>query len=438
MSRTSLGLIADDRTGATAVVTGLLMVVGLGFVGLGVDVGAAYAAQRRAQAAADSAAYTAAVALWKGAGAAATEDQGKAVVAGYGLEGGGISTTVTLLPQYAAPGGQPAAGAVEVVVTRPFQRFFSQLITRDAYVIEARAVAAQGAAGDGCVLSLNPTALQAIWLNGAFDLTLDGCSMHGNSNHAWALLANGASTVRAKSIEVVGGATLNGGAVLQPSATTGVRAVADPYADLKIPPYSGCNETTAKVVEARASTDPPQRLGTAGGTHVFCRGLTINGPARGSGKKTGVVFEPGLYVVKGGDLVINGDTTVVGEGVTFVLTSDGTAAPAKVKINGGSNVTLSAPVDGAKAGLPGVLFFQDRKTGAFDNEINGGANSSFTGALYFPKQTLNFNGNGMTAGGGCTQLIADKLKFSGSGKLALNCAGKGTRGFGGASVKLME
>jgi hypothetical protein len=317
---------------------------------------------------------------------------------------------------------------VEVVISRPGQQFFSGLVGAKAFTIRARAVATiQQGGGDGCVLALDPTDASTVTLNGTPNVVLNGCTLHDNSASPQAFLANGSGSLSAKSVNIVGGDLVNGPFQISP-ITTGALPASDPYATRAVPTPSGasspCSGTT--VNGSKTVNFPP-----AGGAtpYIFCGGLTINGNAT-------VNFAPGIYFIKNGSFLVNGNSTVTGSGVTFVLTGDTGDQVGTVTINGGTNVTLTAPADGPTSGM---LFFQDRSANHFgSNVFNGGATETLTGALYFPNQAVTYNGGNSTTASGCTQLIAWQITFNGNPQLANSCKDAGVTGFGGFHTVLVE
>jgi len=426
MTRRSL---LSDRSGATAIMTGLLLVMALGFVGMGIDFGAAYTARRSAQSAADSAAYSAAVAGAAGVAPANTPAQAKAVTAGYGLVdgAGGVLVTVNTPPVAGAFAGH--AEATEVVISRPMPRFFAGLINASSGPIQARAVAAvqPGGNGDGCVVAFDPRDAASVLLNGNPTVNLDGCAIWVNSSDPGALAMNGSATVTATAANVVGGFFHNGNTHLNAKLNTGVKPLTDPYADVQVPSYppGKCDASNATVNGNKTQTFTPLN----GQPFVFCNGLTLNGGAN-------VTFQPGVYVIDGGSLIFNGNTTVRGTGVTFVLTNHTGSNIATATINGGADVNLSAPINGPTSGL---VFYQDRRASTGDHDIlNGGSTQTFKGALYFPRQQLVFNGGTQVNAGGCTQILAYEITFNGNARLADQCDGAGVRGIGGFRVALVE
>lgn len=415
-----LARLRDDRQGATAVVTALSLVTLLGFVGLGVDVGAAYVQRRSAQSAADSAAYSAAVARM--GGTAALADQARAVAATYGFRDGRDGVTVTVHSPAQSGGMAGVADTVEVVVERPMARFFSQLFDPSAGRIRARAVAVAGASGDACVIAFNPNAAFTVSISGNSTVVLDKCSLYSNSSHAAGFQMTGsAAELRAEKVNLVAGAyALGGKPTLGAAVKLSQPPMADPYEAAPQPAKpQGCGYKGKEVSSGDQTFRP---------TDVFCDGLAIST----NGK---VTFEPGVYFIKGGEFRINGMAAVEARGVTFVLTDNGGPA-ATVNINGGAKVDFVAPTAGDTAGL---MFFQDRnpRSGTGVSTINGGSGISIRGAVYLKKTQLEVAGTS-AIGGGCLQLLADKIKLTGNQSLKVDCAGSGVRGLGGMTTALVE
>lgn len=414
-ARSAARRLVADRSGASAVMTGLSLAVVLGFAGLGVDLGVGYHARRSAQSAADSAAFSGAAALL--AGTADVDGQARAVAASYGLAHGqnGVVVTVNDPPASGPFANDPKA--VEVIVERPLARFFSQLFVGGPSVVRARAVAKAGTAGDACVIALHETASASALETGTADVNLVGCSLFANSNSATAFELKGSASVRADSVGIVGGYSVSNNSTLttKNGVRTGERPIEDPYKDVQPQQPSGCS---------------PNSLGTGTYTpRTFCNGVTINSGAV-------VTFEPGVYVVDRGLFRVNGGATLKGEGVTIVLTSSTGSDYAQLHINGDSTVSLSAPTSGPYAGL---VFYQDRRAAAGgDNIFNGGATQSIRGAIYFPNQTVTFTGGSSTSADGCTQILASKLAFRGNTTLGLKCEGAGVRMAGGIPTVLVE
>lgn len=402
-----------EEEGATLFTTLVGLTVLLALTGLALDAGLAYTARRAAQNAADSAAFSAAVAVTSGdrdpVGSAL------AVAKGYGLVAGEDGVTITVNNP---PSTGPSAGdrkAVEVILGRPALDLLSMFSGRPP-LLRVRAV---GRAGIGaCIIALHPTASSALDLQGSPTVNLNNCSAYIDSSSGDALTTGGSAQLSARSIEIVGRAAPGVSVKTTEGIHTGVPPLADPYADVPAPTYSaGCTYTNESV-----SGGATRAYSASSGAAVFCGGLQVNSNGTAN-------FAPGLYVVRG-KLNFAGGSIIRGSGVTFYLTG----GAASVQINGGADVRLSAPQSGPTAGL---VFFQDRGAPAGSISINGGATQTYVGALYFSGQTVSFNGGTSVATGDCLQLVADVIEFSGDSDMSIDgCYGYGVRL--GAASRLVE
>ena len=413
-----LSRLADDTSGATAIVAALVSTVLIGFVGLGSETGLWYYKHRSMQAAADSGAVGAAVAVQAGNPGYATE--AKAAAAKYGFTDAAAGTTVTVNNPPASGNFKGNASAVEVIVKQPQTALFSSLFLASGPTISARAVALQGAPGTDCVLALDTGASASTFGNGTTDVNLVACGLAVNSNSSSALNLVGGATLTADSASIVGGYVDSGQATITTThgIKTGADSVVNPYANLTIPSYSGCTGTVPAA---------HQTLTLTGGA-VYCNGFSLNAGMT-------LNLNDGVYVIDRGSLTVNGGATLNVNNATVILTSSTGSNYATVTINGGANVNVTAPTTGPTAGM---AFWQDANApkGTVD-KFAGGATQNIEGAIYLPNQILSFAG-GTQTGGGCIQLVADEIRFVGNSNLAINCTGKGTRAIGSATAKLVE
>ncbi|HEY8570997.1 pilus assembly protein TadG-related protein [Phenylobacterium sp.] len=419
--------LAADRSGATAVITGVTMLVSLGFVGLGADLGVAYAHRRAAQSAADSAAFSAAMGVMSGA--TSVTNQARSVAKTYGVTNN-VDGARVIVNQPATTG--PVAGtptSVEVIVERPMRRFFSGLFGQGDSTIRARAVAVAGRAGDACVLALNRSEIQTVNFVGSTRPNLVDCKLQANSSHGTAMQITGSAQLTALGVNLVGGYSITGNPTL--NVTQGVKtsqpSIEDPYADMPIPAAGACNGPGNPGGSVWNIAPSPS------GVLTWCGGLQLNSTGQT------VNFPPGVVVITGANFVVNGGVTVnATQGTTFVLTRGSGPAYAQAQVNGTASLNIVAPPTGPTAG---IAIMQDRAAPASTsvNSINGGSSGSIRGAIYFPKQSVRFNGtNNTSSGTGCTQLIADKVQFSGNAAFEIKCAGVGVRALGGFPTKLVE
>ncbi len=428
--RTLARRLAADRSGVTAIITGLALTVLMGFAGLAIDVAAWLNATRGMQAAADQAAYSAALAAGTNScNSNSASQQARAVAAARGYANGVKNTTVAIACN-------SSASTFTVTISQPQPMWFTKLFLSDAPTASAKATAMLASkVSDLCVLALDGTNVatgfigsdaSAALMTGSTTLNLR-CGIAVDSSHASALSVGGNASVIATNVYLVGdmqGSPSGSGSISTSPTPNNILKyqppVVDPYLGRTIPSLGSCTGSTNQTYEANVTLSEG----------VYCGGLTLGG----SQKRT-VNLNPGTYYIVGGSLTINAKATVIGTGVTFVLTGNmlGQTGYATLRINGGATVSLAAPTSGP---LGGLAFFQDRNApfssnsncgnGNAQNKINGGSDQLITGAIYFPNQSLCFNGNSSTSGAGqCTQIIARTLDFTGNSDVRLSCAGTG-------------
>ncbi len=169
----------------------------------------------------------------------------------------------------------------------------------------------------------------------------------------------------------------------------------------------------------------------------YCGGIDFqNGTA---------TLQPGTYIMDGGAFKANGQASIVGNGVTIILTGSGSDT-AYLDVNGGAQLSLHAPKTGTA--YNGVLFFQDTKQDAKagqcnpgqvnTNNLNGGASMDLSGAMYFPNQMLRYSG-GTSTNILCLQMVALRVQFSGNSKVTSTCDSNScTQRIARTSIKLTE
>jgi len=414
--------LAGDESGATAVVIGLVATAFLGFVGLGSEIGLWYTTQRTMQGAADGAAYSSAMAYAAGATCVTTSaaTQGcvvaaKTVVAKYGFIDGQSGDSVIVNRPPASGNYTSDATAVEVIVQHPENMLLSSLFLGSRPTFSARAVATPGS-GDNCVLALDKTVSGAISAGGTTNVNLVKCGISDDSDSASAFSVGGGASVTADSASIVGGlSTSNNGTlttVSNPTPVTGAPPIADPYADVDVPSYSGCDVNNMPPVHGTVTID------ANGGIKVLCSGVTVN--AGGT-----LTLQNGIFILDQGSLSVAGGATLNLVNATLILTNDSGNANkwGTISISGGATVNATAPTSGTTSGL---AFFVDRNAPAATEQFNGGSSQNITGAIYAPSATISYTG-GVATGSGCTQIVGDQVVFTGNSAVESNCTGKGTR-----------
>lgn len=388
--------------GATAVVAAMLFPVVVGALGLGAETGYWYLKQRKLQHIADVSAHAAGARLR----ADDTNEQVEAAARRVAMQSGYSDTTPLAVDT------NRDDMKVEVIATDIQPRLFSAVVSSffsndpaTTVTMSGRAVArvVTDSGTAACVLALDPTAPRAVTMDGSGSVGLEGCDIASNSNAPDALYAT--SAVSTDCAYSVGGA-------YAPNLTTNVcdtvkvnaPLIRDPYKDVAEPTsWTNCSSKN----QGHPTNPTPNLTPTC-----FSGGLTVKGALH---------FEPGLYIIDGGEFNVNaGDNSkLTGEGVTFYL-----ANGAKLNIGGSIQMNFTAPSDPANP-YAGILFFGARSATTISHTVAGGAGSEYNGALYTPASEMKFAGNSK-ATGGCTQIIGAKVKFTGASTLRSTCENAGT------------
>lgn len=431
-SRRQLRRLGKADEGQALVLTALGLIVLMLMTGLGVDVGYLRYQHQQMQKAADAGAIAAAITLTSGDwNASAIADAG---ANGFTNGNNNISVTAYNPPIDPPFNSSTDTSYVEVVVSQPRPTFFMRVAGSlfDSVTVSARAVGVVQNSS-GCIYVLDPgeptdSGNNAFVVSGSGEL-ISSCGVKVNSNSTQGFVVSGSACVTAPYIDNVAGSqdqvnqTLSGvcgqgGKGMSPNPPTQISAFTNPMAYVQLPSDTQTGPCTyTGTFHVNASTPEPIQQG------IYCGGITVDSFG-------GTAQFGGLYIIRGGALKFQGGATVESintsttNGVTFVLT--GTASQGYndyqgVTISSGnSTVTLSAPTS-APTGNPtleGVLFFEDpnvpwNNTGSSQkSQISGGANTTFSGALYFPTTYLAYTGGSSLAS--YTQIVAYQLAITGN------------------------
>ncbi|MDX0891674.1 hypothetical protein GOE07_12220 [Sinorhizobium medicae] len=407
--------------GAVAVIAAVAFPVLVGAMGLCAETGYWYLEKRKLQHAADVSAYAAAVRHRAGDQQSALEAAARRVAGGSGFSPGDL----TLSTASAAAGG---SNNVTVELTETHPRLFSSVFGTGTITIKARAVAQVTGGSKACVLALSNSASGAVTVTGSTEVQLSGCSVVSNSSASDAfLMRNGSALMSTDCVYTVGEAVTTTGLTLTGCSkpVQQVPPTPDPFASVLEPDPLQIQQLPCRslsyvsnllyVFDRLASPLYP------GGVEAirFCGGLDIKGTVK---------LKPGLYIIDGGELTVTAGAKLSGDGVTFLFTNSAAA-----NLLGNGDIDLSAPTSGPFAGL---LFFSSRLNTGVVHQITGNSESTLVGNLYAPTGRIDFTGNS-TVSGGCTQIVADQVTFTGNSRME-TCASPTEEILVGRSVSLIE
>jgi Putative Flp pilus-assembly TadE/G-like len=384
-----------DRRANTALLFSLSLPIIVGVAGLGVETGFWYFKHRELQTAADVAAIAGAVEKRGGAESGAITAAALAEAVEHGFVQADGTIDVNDPPE---SGSYMDEQSVEVLLSMPAPRFFSQIYTSEPVTLSVRGVANFDNGGQACILALDPEASGALTFTGNALTLINGCNVMSNSLDDTSLIVNGSADVTVPCALAAGGVSVDDGLTLTdcPEAQENVPPAVDPFKNLPQPSVSG--PCLALPSSNAAATLSPGR---------YCSGGSLKG------NKT---FLPGTYILDGVDFAANATANITGTGVTFFLTNN-----AKTAINGSAHLDLNAPTSGT---YKGVLFYGDPDNSYNTNKFNGNATSSMTGALYFPSQDVEYLGN-FSGDNGCLRVVAATIKFTGSVGMNADCTAAG-------------
>jgi Flp pilus assembly protein TadG len=399
-----------DEHGAIAIITAILATMLFIIAALVVDIGLARDTKRQSQNAADSSALAAGNVLYlTGASCTTAPCFNQAVQAAkdYALAnfnvapGAWAGCTDPGKLAYVQTGQTPcisfnnATAPTQVRVRIPTRTVDTSLGTLAGVDEIAVATVARAAMIPGgmlpCGLCVLGTGMTHDLQNG--DVTVTNSSVHLNGNVA---VSNNGLVVTNGQISVQGSAS-GPLANYTPDPTTGSPPIADPLAELVLPP--------AAMGTLVNRTDP-------------C--------TQGAGIYVGKNFPnalcpltPGLYVIRSGTWTLNGNANTIlrGSGVTLYFTcSTGTAVRACNPNESGANLDFSGngslDIDGPTSGpLKGMSIIYDRNNIA-SLQLTGNGVSSTTGTIYAAKGTLDMRGNGCT--NTSAAVVVHDLRFSGN------------------------
>jgi Flp pilus assembly protein TadG len=423
-----------DKRGATSLIFAVSASVFFAFVALATEAGSWYLVRRNAQNAVDAAARAGAIALALTSSAA--NRQAQITAAGTDLAGrngftGDAATTIDLRHP---PTSGPRTGnqaAVEAAISQVQPLYLASLFLAEPPTVSTRAVAVLEGTANACILALNG----GLSMGGNSFTSGQNCVLASNASASDSVSITGSADVYAYTLHSVGGCS--GCDVSRVHLTR-------PYSEYQLPvsnPYAALDD---KVFPASCLATPPSsgEIQPTGLTNAYCSSVSP------SNHQT-LNFAPGTYVFRNASVQFGSGTTVTcsactgGAGVTIIFTGD-PALIGGIKINAQASVTLQAPrTNPDDPDLNGVLFFRDPRATSNSTsnpavQINGGADTKLSGAMYFPQSYVKFNGNASATGSTCTALIAGTLDFNGTADTYVDVSSCATYGAAVPQVQVVR
>lgn len=398
----SVQRIIASRRGSVAVQIGIGLAVLVGMAGLGTEGTFLVYKHRQMQSASDAAALSGAIALSQSFPRDPVSEA-RAVAARLGFVHGVDEAAVTV---NVPPVNGPQSGntdAVEVIIAQPQDLSIMRLFGNETANVGTRSVAVRSDTGRFCILALDLTAQQSMFVSNNAVILNPNCGVAVNSNDDTALVMNnnavinGPVTTRGE-WELANNAELNGSPLIQHGPL-----IADPYADVQLQPAPPCTGQSGS------------------GSNNITRNLTPGRFCSGWDFKNNVTLNlaPGTYYIDA-ELTIKNNVVVNGTGVTLVI--NGNYA---IDINNNAYLNVSAPTSGDYAGL--VFFGLRDSTPSVLQKFSNNTILNIQGAVYFPNQILEFDNNGATTAQGCTHVIGRMVRIMNNAELKNDCSGTGAK-----------
>jgi Flp pilus assembly protein TadG len=287
--------------------------------------------------------------------------------------------------------------SVNVTLEMDYYPYFFLGYFRDSPQIRVSARANVAGEMNICVIGLDPASASTVRLSGLAKVTAPKCAIFSNSVATDGFAATDASLLTSDYNCSAGG--FSGSAKNFTTApTTDCRPVADPLAARGIPAPASCNYTNKSVAGFVTILSPG----------VYCGGINITASAN-------VLFKPGTYVIKDGELKSNLGGISAGKGVTFVFTGEGS----RFSFDPTTTIAFSAPETGAYAG---ILFYQDpaMKT-TLTYEISSQKAGTLLGTIYLPNGIFKVHAtNKIGEQSAYTVIVARKLDIGLAADLVIN------------------
>jgi hypothetical protein len=243
-----------------------------------------------------------------------------------------------------------------------------------------------------CVLALDAHASQSVKIQGSTQVQLDGCVIASNSDAADAVLRGGSAHLGAECVSTVGRTVgLSSSTNLEcPQPLEKQYPSLDPLVGVAPPNYTSCTPLHG------------------GKTKTLSPGTYCNETWSGD-----ITLNPGVYILRGGEVKLGGNGRLVGHGVTIFL-RDG----AQFNSNANELIDLSPPTSPPYAGIS--IFQEYGNTAALT--INGTSDSKLSGFVYAPSAPVFYAGNStMLAGGDCIRIIGNTVEMTGNSEVRANC-----------------
>lgn len=430
--RAFLKRISGDRKGASAILTAVMLPMLVGFIGLAIDVGVWQINKRKLQGAADQAAYSAAVAAYKGANTTQATNEAKAVMAQLGFTHGADGVTISVSNPASSGNYSGNTRSWQVSATKTQKLFFSGVFNlTSAPTLAAKAVALQGyttttggtttpVPGAGCILTLDTAASYSTEVTNNGAVSTASCAIYTNSASSSALGCYNNCNIASNTFTVGNYYKASGSAnKMTGTNLTAQAAVVDPLAALTTPTAATMGSCTSSSVIG--STTSASRTINPG---RYCGGINFTGAGKTLIMNAGTYYVESIFNVGTGatlNATATGGVTIVIVGSYCLGDTNNTCEHPDEGIGNIANINITAPTTGTYKGV--AMYFSNSTYR--QHQFANNSSLSIQGALYAPNQKLSFNNNSTIDNTKCMKIISRRVTINNNGAMSNDCAGTG-------------
>jgi Flp pilus assembly protein TadG len=380
-----------DKSGNILMMFALLLPLLVGAVGAGVDYGRSYLIEQSLQEIADASALAGARQFVIAAETPQIPDSVAHNVAQTGILGAELSGAVD---RVSVDNDEPS---VTVAIEYSFRPTFLTSLYNNPLTIRVAATAIATGSSNVCVIVLDPSARGSLKLSGSARMTGNRCSVFANSDDSQAI-GSYSDALLSSALTCSAGGFAGNSSNYDPSPTTDCPPREDPLSTRTPPNVGACDHTRFSVNDFTGTLNPG----------VYCDGLAVIG-------SSDVTFAPGIYVIKGGDMELLGNSRIRGTDVGFYFIGNG----ADLFMQDAVDVALSAPLAGPMAG---ILIWADpagNMTKVF--EVASNHVHTLTGTIYLPNGKFLGRATAPVAQSSAyTAIVAKRLELLSNVHLVLN------------------
>jgi Flp pilus assembly protein TadG len=403
----------DSESGQMLAMTGVMMAVLVGLLGMAIDVGLLYRTKQNAQIAADAGAVAGVQNLLFGGTTSTAQTAAKTASGDNGFTdgSGGVTVTVNNPP---TSGPNQTNAFIEVIVAKNSPLTFASYIGQTSMTVAARAVAGTPVYGNACIWLMAPTG-NGLSVQGSYNINVNQCGIYVNSITTDAINVTGNSgSLTAKFLDTPGNVTPQHPTSPTP-ITKNTAPRKNPFGNLSGPDPTksaangGCTATfpaagtsSIAITTTNMATYAADSGTTNGSIVCFKTAVSLSNGVSLPGLSGGAVyvFEQGLTISTGASVTFGSfdpSCTTCSVANNVMGPTDG----ATIDLYGGSFTQQSNSVLNMYAPTAGTYnaigIMQPTRNTTTPLQIQFGSNSTvFDGYVYAPNTTVYMQDSGGT------------------------------------------